>query len=590
MNYNRTLFLAVVAAMSMSMSQALAQNCFHAPAPGIALGSGTDVVLPMQSIGFAFPLQGSTFTDLHISDHGIVFLSNGGVPSPPSSGDPLLFSPSGANLVSGSPMIAALWTDIVAAGATSQIWLDAGPSRCTVTWQDVQIFGMAEISFDLQLHLLPSGTIEFAFGPGATNASGVGGGSELGVCGVSLGGGAPLPGGMDLSAGGSVATATLFEQWTVPATFDLANRGLRLAPTSPGWLVTPLGAPVGCASTSNYGTGCGADLDSVYERFAAGAFDLTGLTVMFRRTQYGYAVTSSPGGSIVPPSTTAQPVAAGVQDGQEQFLLSVPMPMAGGSTDVVNVTTKGQVELGGVPGAIVTSPTVVGLLAWPNTCFHCWHDFDQSLPGSGAITFEEIGSVAYVTWNAVHSFQFGVPSTLQFQLDVLTGDVAIVFGATAGLADPANPNGCLVGYSVGGASADPGAADLSAAGAIAVADAGGFPLAIAAEGVPYLGNLGFGVRVSNVPAPGPIAFVYFGDQASNLSLTFAGLTNCTALSNFLFGSSTIGTTAGTGVAPVAIPNSVVFLGFTVNAQALALSSANPAGLITSNATWFTVGH
>jgi hypothetical protein len=588
MTHNLTLSLLSLAA---TLSLAPAQNCFNAPAPGAALGSGSDIVLPMQPIGFAFPLAGSTFTDLHVSDHGIVFLSNGGVPAPPQSFDPLLYSPSAVNLVAGSPMIAALWSDIVAAGATSQIRLDAGLSRCTVTWEDVEIFAMAGTSFDLQLHLYPSGTIEFAFGPGVTNNSGVGGGSEFGVCGVSIGGGAVLPAGADLSAGGSVTTETVFEEWTVPGSFDLADRGLRLTPTSPGWQVTPLGAPAGCASTTDYGAGCGADFDSVYEAFAPGTFDLGGRTLRFQRTKAGYSVTSLAGGTVVPPSPTAPTVAAGLQDGQQQFLLSVPMPVPGGTTDVVNVTTKGQVELGSVPGAVAPLPTVPGLLAWPNTSLQCWHDFDQTLPGSGAITFEELGSTVYVTWNGVHSFQSGVPSTLQFQLDVLTGDVAIVFGATAGLADLANPNGCIVGYSVGGASANPGATDFSGlAGAIAVADAGGFPLALTAEGSPHLGNLGFGVRVSHVPPIAPLVFVFYGNQAINMPLSFAGLTNCSAFSNCIFGSTTIGVTAGTGFAPTAIPNIPGLVGFAVSAQALALSSANPAGLITSNGTWFTVGH
>lgn len=572
---------------------AAAQNCFSGPPPGVALGNGSDIVLPMQAIGFAFPLAGSTFTDIHISDHGIVFLSNGGVPAPPESFDPLLYSPAGANLVAGSPMVAALWSDIVAGGASAQIWLDAGPTRCTVTWENVAIFGIPEPTFDLQLHLDPSGTIEFAFGPGATNNSAFGGGAEFGVAGVSPGGGASLPASTDLSAGGSVATATVFEEWLVPGTFDLANTGLRLVPTNPGWQIVPLGAPIACAVATGYGAGCGAEFDSVYETFGGGAFDLGARSITFQRTLTGYSVASSAGGAIVAPGPLALPVAAGVQDGQEQFLLPIPMPIPGGTTEVVNVTTKGQIELDGTPGFVNYQPTAGDLLAWPNTAFHCWHDFDQTVPGSGGITFEEVAGVAYVTWNGVHSFQFAVPSTIQFQLDLFTGDVTLVCGPAPGLADPLNPNGCVVGYSVGGASADPGPTDFaSLAGAIAVADFGGFPLALAAEGVPYLGNAGFGVRVSFVPPIAPFAFVFYGDLPVDpgVSLGFAGLTGCSAYTNANLGSATVLVSAGTGVAAIPIPNSPGLLGAAASAQAVALSPVTPAGLITSNGSWFVVGN
>lgn len=572
---------------------AAAQNCFSAPPPGIALGNGTDIVLPMQPIGFPFPLAGSTFTDIHISDHGIAFLSNGGVPAPPASADPLLYSPSGANLVAGSPMIAALWTDVVAGGASAQIWLDSQPTRCTVTWADVAIFGMPQPTFDLQLHLYPGGAVEFAFGVGATNNSGFGGGAEFGVCGVSLGGGAVLPASADLSAGGSVATDTVFEEWLVPGAFDLAATGLRLVPTSPGWQIVPLGAPTGCASAYDYGAGCGADFDSVYEAFVGGAFDLGGRTVTFQRTLAGYSITSGAGGTIVPPGPFALPVAAGLQDGQEQFLLPVPMPIPGGTTDLLNITTKGQIELDGVPGIVNYQPTVADLLAWPNTAFHCWHDFDQTVPGSGGITFEEASGIVYVTWNGVHSFQFAVPSSIQFQLDLYTGDVTLVCGPAPGLADPLNPNGCVVGYSVGGVSADPGAADFATlAAAIAVADFGGFPLALSTEGLPYLGNAAFGVRVSFVPALAPLAFVFYGDVPVDpgVGLGFAGLTGCSAHTNANLGSATVVVSAGTGVAAIPIPSSPGLLGAAASAQAVALSPATPAGLITSNGSWFVVGN
>ncbi|MFN7589109.1 MAG: hypothetical protein ACK501_23180 [Planctomycetota bacterium] len=54
---------------------------------GTSLGSGPDFVFPQQSIGFAFPLAGTTYSNVHVGDKGYLFLSNGGAPTfmPPTA-------------------------------------------------------------------------------------------------------------------------------------------------------------------------------------------------------------------------------------------------------------------------------------------------------------------------------------------------------------------------------------------------------------------------------------------------------------------------------------------------------------------------
>ncbi|MFN7669012.1 MAG: hypothetical protein ACK5S5_01080, partial [Planctomycetota bacterium] len=90
--------LALPLAFSALLAAPLAaQSCF-AGEFGTSLGYGTtDTVYPIRPIGFAFPLNGTTYTDIHVNDHGFVELSNGGVPAPLGSGSAALFTPTAAN-------------------------------------------------------------------------------------------------------------------------------------------------------------------------------------------------------------------------------------------------------------------------------------------------------------------------------------------------------------------------------------------------------------------------------------------------------------------------------------------------------------
>ncbi len=69
---------------SLLLAPAAAAQCFDT-AFGTQLTlppGGFDFELPIQPIGFAFPLAGATYTDLHITSKGYVWLSNAGVPLP----------------------------------------------------------------------------------------------------------------------------------------------------------------------------------------------------------------------------------------------------------------------------------------------------------------------------------------------------------------------------------------------------------------------------------------------------------------------------------------------------------------------------
>lgn len=247
----RTLYAACSFALLAPL--AVAQNCFDGDFGTLLSTSPADVVLPIQPIGFPFPLGGTTYTDVHITDHGYVQLSNAGVPAP--VGGAALYTPTTANFIAGSPKVCALYSDIVGTGGGT-IYIKSSPSKCTVTWINMQNYGIASPRFDFQLTLYPTGDVRIVYGPGCTNNSTFGGVSDNGIVGITPGNNAVLPASLDLSAGGASIDPTVYENWATAATFDMANNTLLMVASNPGYAYVTLGAPNNCASVGNYGAGC----------------------------------------------------------------------------------------------------------------------------------------------------------------------------------------------------------------------------------------------------------------------------------------------------------------------------------------------
>ncbi|HEU4419530.1 MAG TPA: hypothetical protein VFT55_11370, partial [Planctomycetota bacterium] len=433
----------------------VAQNCPSA-ALGSAVGTGDDVMLPIRPIGFVFPFAGSTFTDVHICTNGYFHLSNAGVPAP-GGGDGTATT---AELVAGSPRICALWTDLnIIAANGANVLINSTPAQCTITWDKAVTYGSTTPIFNVQAQLFPSGEVKFFYGPGATNNSTASALYAVGITGACIGGAAILPAASDLSAGGVTPDNTIFEIWPVANTFDMAAQAEHMIATSPGWVYMN-GVTANCASTSNYGTGCldaAGVPNSYYELLPALSFDLSGVVLTNLRTPTGYIVLNSLPGAIVPPSGSAT-VIADADDTVQTVSLSAPMPVPGGVTSSLTVCSNGNIALSAMGNGTAYTPSVVAFLAWPETAFAAWHDYNPIIAGSGKIKFEQVAGFAYVTWDGVYSYATTQPNTLQFQFNLATGDVTIVFGTYATVG-----NDHLVGYSVAGASADPGPTDLSSA-------------------------------------------------------------------------------------------------------------------------------
>jgi hypothetical protein len=117
--------------LALAAALAPAQNCLDPNRGTLLATSPADVLLPMQAIGFPFPLGGNTSPHVHITDHGFVQLSNAGVPAP--IGGAALFQPTVANFVTGAPKVCALYADIVGSGG-GQIFINRTSTRCLISW------------------------------------------------------------------------------------------------------------------------------------------------------------------------------------------------------------------------------------------------------------------------------------------------------------------------------------------------------------------------------------------------------------------------------------------------------------------------
>ena len=246
----------LVSSLSIGLlaSSLTAQACLNTNI-GTGIGITPDSVSVLQPIGFAFPFDGNTYTDFAVSDHGLLWLSNAGVPAPPVGG-PFLYTPQSVDLNLNGPVIAPFWSDTVP-GAIGDIFVNSSATECVVTWKDMIDYGGAT-PYTFQLTLAATGEVKFVYGPNVINNSTFGGVSDNAVIGCGPGNGAAIPASIDLSTGPVTADATTFEEFLLPLTFDMAGDGVELIPLVPGYVVLPLGGATGCASVMTYGTGCGS--------------------------------------------------------------------------------------------------------------------------------------------------------------------------------------------------------------------------------------------------------------------------------------------------------------------------------------------
>ncbi|MCB9876556.1 MAG: DUF4623 domain-containing protein [Planctomycetes bacterium] len=118
-------------------------------------------------------------------------------------------------------------------------------------------------------------------------------------------------------------------------------------------------------------------------------------------------------------------------------------------------------------------------------------------------------------------------------------------------------------------------------------------MSMTATSLPTIGNAGFALQISGVPAVSPLAFLAFGLTALNpgIPLDGLGMTGCTAYTTLEFGVFASGPAIG-GVAmfPLPLANDPAAVGAVVTSQAMALTLNNPLNIAASNGTELVIGY
>lgn len=364
----------------------------------------------------------------------------------------------------------------------------------------------------------------------------------------------------------------------------VANVSIHYAIGSPGQVF---------ATGTNYGTGCISQPgSSFYEHFPVGTFDLSAPStpdnMSLVHTGIDYLAIA---GIVTYRPPTANAIALALSDDSEATVtLSSPFPVGyTGSTSTLQVCSNGFISTASNGVAFV--PNVASMLTHTNTGWYSWHDYDPGF--AGAVWFEEVGGVAYITWDNVPSFGGGPGDTFQFQFQITdgalaAGSVSIIWPWISGSGGPH-----LVGFSAGGASPDPGPTDLSALLPPAITAAARFaisPLALASDARPIV-NTTVNLRTSNMSPTTLIGGVVVGlhPQAVPIDLTSLGMPGCLQFTEQLFTLLFFPAGATSFLTPFPIPNMV---SLDLQTQAFVYDPAGvllPAGALASNATHLATG-
>ena len=367
----------------------------------------------------------------------------------------------------------------------------------------------------------------------------------------------------------------------------------------------PAGSGNVLATNTTLGQGCIRGFNSFYQSFAdasAASAALTGNTLFLAPTGTGYQGSWLPGTAaafFVPP-VAGTPQATG-DDGVVNYTIATgTLATPQGPQTNVLISGNAIVAWGGLamdyPGTNSYTPTSGGMLNSTLGGVYAWHDYNISEAGSGPILTEESGGVLYITYNGVESYSTPTaanPSTLQFQFDLASGVIKIVFLSIDGNTTSTFGSAHLVGVTAPGASGDPGSVNLATAAAaqLLTQDPEVLPLALAAATRPLTGT-SWNLNVSNVPATAVLGLDVFGLSDPGINdLFFLGAPGC-GLRASLDVTNVWFPAGATHPYSLTIPNSVGLLNlnlFTTSAV-FQLPPVNGLGAITANGIQGVVGN
>ncbi|MBL9077938.1 MAG: hypothetical protein JNL08_10570 [Planctomycetes bacterium] len=497
--------------------------------------------------GFFFPMPnpsgiGSIFLDeMWINSNGEIYLTD----STASLTQPVGGSSFGTNTLNelsgrvagGSPRIVVLGGDQRASQVACNIYQvtyetpgTGGPAgQATVTWTDLARSGNTTDNFRFSCTLFANGAVDFSYNASVLPPQA---GRWVGISAGNL----VVPTAGNLSAAATSLTAALYETFTNGNPFDLSGQTLRIVPSGTGYTVLPTVpyTPVDCAYHCPYGEGCYSyGNNTLYQVFAdsataSAALQTTRMTYTFDEVYPldGYtAVYPSAGGTpFVDPTRVGSTAVAlsfvdangapDLDDGRTTIAAVAPIPGPANTTSTVwTVSVNGILTAGALPNNgsdfAPTAADIVNATTAPDLGFYTWHDFllNDTTP-NGAIYREAIPGWLYVTWYAVEAYPTGIvnPSTFQYQVDLTTGDVTVVWQNL----EAVGTGDWLVGCTLAGPGATPGAVVLDNTFPPTELRSNVLPLTLSAAPRPVqVGtNLTFDYTITNVPEILPGAGTY----------------------------------------------------------------------------------
>ena len=342
----------------------------------------------------------------------------------------------------------------------------------------------------------------------------------------------------------------------------------------------PAGTP---AVSTPFGTACGTSSKSFYELFTNTGFDLGGVGMRLVKNAGGFYV-AQPGGTYVAPSLAATQLVL-TDDSFQSVGLTGSFPYFGGVTTSLEVCSNGFVSPVTGNGAAYT-PSAALWLGSVQPRWGTWHDFNPNAVGSGKVKFEQIGSIAYVTWDGVYSYNTTNANTFQMQFDLTTGNVTCVWQTMV-----ASGNAWLVGYTAAGPNTDLGSMDISTAlpGTFRTSADNAVPLALATS-LPQLGAT-LTCTTTQFPASSVLGIQIVSTTRFDpgIDLSVIGMTGCFQFAG-LDSLNLLLPVAQQAVYTMPIPSNPALMGLQLTVQSAAfVNGVNPAGLISSNGVALTLG-
>jgi hypothetical protein len=248
-------------------------------------------------------------------------------------------------------------------------------------------------------------------------------------------------------------------------------------------------------------------------------------------------------------------------------------------------------------------PDAQGFLDCPVMAFWSWHDFNPGESGSGPVNYHEAvvggATIAYVTWNGVENYPGGTlnPSTMQFQLNLTTGDVKWVWVTMDGSTASPYGSGHLFGWSPAGPSTNPGSVTLATLPPFVTSSTQIVGLALSASPAPISTTTSGTVVTYTTTNMRPLAgtgpyvglnILSLGQVPGGLDLGIIGAPGCSSYVTALDLTQAMVGLTSTNTVTFAIPSGVP-AGFQLFSQSVNLippnslpNGQNAFGLLTSN--------